>query len=59
MIGALILLWIAIGITNLGIINKISMTALFILTLVLSFIIFRGGVSSEGSLSDAMAASDQ
>ena len=54
-IGALILLWIAIGITNLGIINKISMTALFILTLVLSFIIFRGGVSSEGSLSDAMS----
>ena len=54
-IGALILLWIAIGITNLGIINKISMTALFLLTLVLSFIIFRGGVSSEGSLSDAMS----
>ena len=54
-IGALILLWIAIGITNLGIINKISMTALFILTLVLSFIIFRGGISSEGSLSDAMS----
>ena len=54
-IGALILLWIAIGITNLGIINKISMTALFILTLVLSFIIFHGGISSEGSLSDTMS----
>jgi len=39
-IGALILLWIFIGITNLGKINIIAMTALFILTLVLSKIIF-------------------
>ena len=46
-IGGLILLWIAIGITNLGRINTISMTALFVLTLILSVIIFRNaGVSS-------------
>ena len=34
-IGALIVLWIFIGITNLGKINTIAMAALFILTLVL------------------------
>ena len=34
-IGALILLWILIGITNLGLVNKVAMAALFILTLVL------------------------
>ena len=49
-IGGLILLWIAIGITNLGRINTISMTALFVLTLILSVIIFRNaGVSSPVS----------
>ena len=45
-IGGLILLWIGVGITNLGIINKISMSALFILSIVLSVIIFRGGAGS-------------
>ena len=35
-IGALIILWIAVGITDLGWINKITMAALFILTLVLA-----------------------
>lgn len=41
-IGALILLWILIGITNLGKINTIAMAALFILTVILSGIIFGG-----------------
>ena len=41
-IGALILLWIAIGITNLGKINTIAMAALFVLTLILCKIIFGG-----------------
>ncbi|MDD6715754.1 MAG: cytosine permease [Firmicutes bacterium] len=45
-IGGLILFWIAVGITNLGIINQISMSALFILSIVLSAIIFRGGAGS-------------
>lgn len=54
-IGALILLWIAIGITNLGIVNKISMTALFVLTIVLCFIIFRRGVPMEGAAGDVMS----
>lgn len=41
-IGALIIVWILIGITNLGKINKTAMTALFVLTLVLSKVIFFG-----------------
>ncbi len=39
-IGVLIILWILIGITNLGKINIIAMAALFVLTLVLCWIIF-------------------
>ena len=39
-IGGLIIVWILIGITNLGKINTIAMAALFILTLILSKIIF-------------------
>ncbi len=41
-IAALIIVWIAIGIENLGKLNTIAMSALFILTIILSFIIFRG-----------------
>lgn len=39
-IGALILLWILIGITNLGKINTIAMAALFLLTMILCKVIF-------------------
>ena len=42
-IGALIILWIMIGIKNLGKVNTIAMAALFILTIVLSFVIFGKG----------------
>ena len=42
-IGALIILWIAVGITDLGWINKVTMAALFILTLVLCKVIFFSG----------------
>ena len=42
-IGALILVWIAVGITDLGRINQIVMTLLFLLTLVLCKVIFFGG----------------
>lgn len=44
-IGALILVWIAVGITDLGWINKIVMAALFVLTLVLCKVIFFSGHS--------------
>ena len=39
-IGGLIILWIAIGITNLRKVNVVAMTALFILTLILCKVIF-------------------
>ena len=42
-IGALIVVWIMVGITNLGKINTVAMTALFLLTLVLCKVIFFGG----------------
>ena len=51
-IGGLIVLWILIGIENLGKINTVAMGALFILTIMLSFVIFGKGtmhaVSDEG-----------
>ena len=53
-IGGLILVWILIGIKNLGKVNVIAMSALFIMTIILSFIIFRGGAalgSGDGSMS--------
>ena len=49
-IGALIILWIAVGVTNLGKINTVAMAALFILTLILCRLIFFGGGSA---ISDA------
>ena len=42
-IGALIILWLMIGIKNLGKVNTVAMAALFILTIVLSFVIFGKG----------------
>ncbi len=47
-IGGLIILWIIIGIKNLGKLNTFAMAGLFILTVVLSFVIFSG--SSEPTL---------
>lgn len=42
LIGVLIIVWILIGIKNLGKVNIITMSALFLVTVVLSFIIFKG-----------------
>ena len=42
-IGALIVLWIMIGLQNLGKVNTVAMGALFVLTLMLSFVIFGKG----------------
>lgn len=42
-IGALIILWLLIGITNLGKINTVAMAALFVLTLILCKVIFFSG----------------
>ena len=53
-IGGLIILWLVIGIQSLGRVNVFAMSALFILTIVLSFVIFRRGdlsAAAEGGLS--------
>ncbi len=51
-IGGLIALWILIGIKNLGKVNTVAMGALFILTVILSVVIFTSksglGISGEG-----------
>ncbi len=51
-IGGLIIIWILIGIKNLGKVNTVAMAALFILTVVLSFVIFGKGtmqsINGEG-----------
>ena len=55
-IGALIILWIAVGVTNLGKINTVAMAALFVLTILLCRVIFFGdsGVAADLS-SEAMS----
>ena len=53
-IGGLIVLWILVGVTNLGLINKIAMAALFVLTVVLCRVIFFSGAPAGGDLGEAM-----
>lgn len=48
-IGLLILIWILVGLTKLGALNYISMGALFLLTLVLSAVIFRDAGSAAAA----------
>ena len=50
-IGALIVLWIAVGVTNLGKINTIAMAALFVLTILLCRVIFFGDSGAAADLS--------
>ncbi len=47
-IGGLILVWVLVGVTDLGWINKISIAALFILTIVLCGVIFSGAPAGGG-----------
>ncbi len=51
-IGGLIIVWILIGVQNLGRVNTVAMAALFLLTIILSFVIFKegsgAGISEEG-----------
>ncbi|MDO4803472.1 MAG: putative hydroxymethylpyrimidine transporter CytX [Lachnospiraceae bacterium] len=53
-IGALIVVWLLIGIQNLGKLNTVAMSALFILTIVLSIVIFRERGTAPAS-SDGMS----
>ncbi len=54
-IGVLIILWIVIGITNLGKINTIAMGLLFLLTLVLCKVIFFDGNVMTTAADDSMS----
>lgn len=51
-IGGLIALWIIVGLTNLGKINTIAMTALFILSLILFKVIFFGTQAAAPMVDD-------
>lgn len=53
-IGCLIILWILIGIKNLGKINTVAMAALLILTMILSFVIFGEG-TIQGAIGEGMS----
>lgn len=54
-IGVLILLWILVGLTNLGKVNTIAMAALFVLTLVLFKVVFIGGNGVAAIVSDELS----
>ncbi len=51
-IGALIIVWIFVGLTNLGKLNTIAMTALFLLSLILFKVIFFGTGSAAPIVDD-------
>lgn len=51
-IGALVILWIAVGVENLGRLNGVAMALLFILTIVLCKVIFFSGAAAGGTLDD-------
>ena len=54
-IGFLIIVWIKIGIKNLGKINTFTMAALFSLTVLLSFIIFKGDTATATATAGSMS----
>ena len=54
-IGALIILWVVIGITNLGKINTVAMAALFILTIIICKVIFFSYTSGVKVSGDSMS----
>lgn len=54
-IGALIIVWILIGITNLGKVNTVAMALLFILTVILCRIIFFSGNGAAAVPDDSLS----
>ncbi len=54
LIGGLIILWLLIGIKNLNKLNTVAMAGLFILTLILSFVVFKEN-SISAPVSDAIS----
>ncbi|MEE8808356.1 MAG: putative hydroxymethylpyrimidine transporter CytX [Lactimicrobium sp.] len=55
-IGALIILWILIGITNLGKVNIAAMTGLLLLTIILCVVIFRNGTPENAGTAMSFGA---
>lgn len=53
-IGALIVIWILVGIKNVEKINVVAMTALFILTIILCKVVFFSGNGAAGIESDGL-----
>ncbi len=45
-IGVLVIVWLFVGAKNVNAVNTIALSLLFVLTIVLSFVVFRGGVST-------------
>lgn len=45
-IGVLIVMWISVGVRNMGKLNTVAMAGLFLLTAVMSFVIFNGNATS-------------
>ena len=45
-IGVLVVVWLFVGAKNVNAVNTIALSLLFVLTIVLSFVVFRGGVST-------------
>lgn len=54
-IGGLICVWILVGIKNLAKVNVIVVSALFVFTLVLGVVVFRGMSSGQAAVSDALS----
>ena len=54
-IGGLIVVWIMIGLTNLGRVNTVAMAALLVLCLILCFVIFGGGNAAEAVIDDSLS----
>lgn len=54
-IGGLICVWILVGIKNLAKINAVVVSALFVFTLVLGFVVFRGMSAGSAGSSHAMS----
>ena len=56
-IGGLILVWISVGIRNLGKINTVAMAALFVLTVILGAVFFQGGIpaTAEAAAGEALS----
>lgn len=54
-IGALIVLWIILGVKDLGKLSTVAMTALFILSIVMSAVVFGGGAQNAEDIDEVMS----